>query len=273
MKIRLLLSAAMASIVVALTCNGAMAQSLLFAPLSSNVIHASCQYSDGTPIPYCNMSLYTGYYPNTGGHFHDDPSHRYSSVTPATGTSDGSGYLPITINTDLIGQQEAIEVCDDDHGLCNIYVDGVGYFDFNFLNYPDRMILVGGNVSTSMHGDNNYNHWMTATASTGIANAAADYLNVYNPGGTICANDAGLLYGGKFDINNNWMSPHDSHDRGTAVDISINYGRQCPDASVVANPDSFLQICVFEGANQRASVIDPGVDVHCNWADPSTYPH
>ncbi len=111
-----------------------------------------------------------------------------------------------------------------------------------------------------------------ANPGYGIWNTAWAWVNAYNPGGYICVNDMALPYGGKFDTNQNWISPHASHDRGSAVDVATT-SSQCPPASVVTNPNAFLQLCVANDAKPYPiSQVDPA-DVHCNWTDPATYPH
>jgi len=113
---------------------------------------------------------------------------------------------------------------------------------------------------------------MRSWPAYGYYYAVNQYMSQYNSGNQVCANDMALPYGGKFDIDQNWTSPHASHDRGTAVDTATTANR-CPSANVVTNPSAFLQASLDNSAAlPPISQIDPG-DVHCNWANPSTYPH
>jgi hypothetical protein len=93
----------------------------------------------------------------------------------------------------------------------------------------------------------------------------------------ICVNDAALPYGGKFDIEaivldkdgtyHPWRSPHDSHDRGSAVDIAATTN-QC---SFPVSINAFLNACKISGFDKVHS-IQEGNHVHCNTLDPATYP-
>ena len=82
-----------------------------------------------------------------------------------------------------------------------------------------------------------------------------------------------LPFGGKFDISSStrWASPHKAHDRGTAADVAGPGSGQCPAADQVVIAD-FLAACVSEGA-LAANSVNENNHAHCNFANPSTYPH
>jgi hypothetical protein len=115
---------------------------------------------------------------------------------------------------------------------------------------------------------------MMSTPAYGIYYTSTAYVSLYNPGALVCDNDMALPFGGKFDIHipNNWMSPHASHDRGSAVDIAVT-SSQCPSAYVVTNPSAFLSLCLSNGAVGGGVSYAGTNDIHCNWLNPSTYPH
>lgn len=82
-----------------------------------------------------------------------------------------------------------------------------------------------------------------------------------------------LPFGDKFDIKQNWTSPHVAHDRGSAVDIAVT-STQCPSAYVVTNPTAFLNLAVNTYNAVAYPVSYAGAnDIHINWLNPSTYPH
>ena len=84
--------------------------------------------------------------------------------------------------------------------------------------------------------------------------------------------NVGLAFGGKLDISQNWTSPHATHDRGTAGDIAGLYTTsECATENSVVI-DEFLTFCSAEGA-VSSDTYNEGGYAHCNFADPSTYPH
>jgi murein endopeptidase len=66
-----------------------------------------------------------------------------------------------------------------------------------------------------------HNHRIHPEAADSLARAAGEFLNA--PWNTrrerMRINDASLPYGGLFDINGNWRTPHASHRNGKDVDI------------------------------------------------------
>lgn len=252
----------------------------LYSPSSSNLVGFQCLDQYGYPVPYANFSVSSFVYLYSNYHMHDDPSHLWSSVSPSYGGGDAYGDFYTYLNTTLIGQAEGLSVtCWNANGSANgtfNYV--VGYGDIVWNDHPELWILIGGNSTTSLHGDNSGNHWMQCTQSCtagpayGYYYTVSAYVSTYNSGNQVCANDMALMVGGKFDIHNNWTSPHISHDRGTAVDTATTTN-QCSSSNVVTNPSAFLQECINNLAKPYpVSQID-AADVHCNWADPATYPH
>lgn len=234
----------------------------IFAPSSTNNAFAFCfDPNTGAIIPDCNVSLATFVEANTNGHFHN-AARPVSTVSPTSGNTGSSGQLPVQIRTTIVGQVEDVEVVNDANGLGTINQYFVGFGTFVFVT-DAVFIQIGGN--TTNHGDNSFNHWMTPHAHTGIANASTAFIRSFNPGNRVCANDMALPIGGKFDLNNNWTSPHIVHDFGTAADIASTTN-QCPAADIVsvARQQAFINLCVQNGALASNSIIE-GNHVHCRW--------
>jgi hypothetical protein len=183
----------------------------------------------------------------------------------------------------LVKPETEIVTCSNENGSVTVNADyGVGYGDLYFASSP-LWIQNGGNntpgATDDGHGTNANNHWMTQTASGGLAGATRSYLAGHARQTQICTNDMALPVGGKFDIQaivpgttglHRWASPHIAHDRGTAVDIAGPGSGQCPNNQV--NIAAFLQACVANGANVQNSV-NEGNHAHCNFASVNTYPH
>jgi hypothetical protein len=223
----------------------------LYAPSTSPQFFAYCADTHGNLIPYCYMTLTTSYFANTNGHFHESIGHPYSSISPAYVESGGNGYAPVTLTTSIIGQAEQITVCAVVSGLCSKFQYAVGYTVY-WNAHSDLWTQVGGN--TTNHGDNTFNHWMTSNSAVGFYNASKDYQNKH--AGLILSNDMALPFAGKFDLNDNWTSPHITHDHGTAADIN---------GIPSANWSEFLQDCVNRGAIEAIS--ETNSSLHCRWSN------
>jgi len=169
--------------------------------------------------------------------------------------------MPVTVATTRVGQIESLHAMNDDGGTTTSYDYGVGYLGLVYIDNSDIFYQTGG--STTNHGDNTWNHYMTVNAATGLQAAATAYLNEYNPGQKVCINDMALPIGGKFDINDNWQSPHISHDQGTAADVAAVAG-QCP-GSYIVNLNLFKSACINIGGANATRSITEGNHVHCNW--------
>jgi hypothetical protein len=112
--------------------------------------------------------------------------------------------------------------------------------------------------------------------------ASLDYLAAHPEISKICTNDMALQFGGKFDICalggsgcsgvTPWVSPHSSHDRGTAADVAGVGTTQCANAGGSGvNVAEFINRCVANGA-QSVYSINEGNHAHCQFEVPS-WPH
>ena len=66
------------------------------------------------------------------------------------------------------------------------------------------------------------NHYLTTTAANKLLVIAINYHHLYPQAPVLHVNDASLMWGGVFDINGAWQTPHSEHDRGTDIDIRAN---------------------------------------------------
>jgi len=227
------------------------------------LLYTYCENPSNGQVVACNISLSTTYYQYRNGHFHSNPPPPVSSISPSSGyTGSYSNWqIPVTLTTTQVGQIEALYISDDDNGDVVHYDYGVGYLGLVYIDNSNVFYQTGGN--TTNHGDNTWNHYMTVNAATGLQNAATFYINSYNPGQKVCINDMALPIGGKFDIHDDWQSPHISHDQGTAADVAAAAG-QCP-GSYIVNLNTFRQACINVGHSLSANTITEGNHVHCRW--------
>ena len=250
----------------------AQSYSPLYAPKSTNLQQWTCiNESTGAPIPGASWYISDyGWFAGTNDHLHytTPPT---STESPTSGTADGSGNFQFNLNPSLIGQAEYYEVTCQKAGYNagSAELDyAVGYTIY-WVSQPGTLYQIGGN--TTNHGDNTGDHWMMSSPAYGIYYTAIAYLNAYNKGNQVCDNDMALPFGGKFDINDNWTTPHVAHDIGSAVDIAIT-SSQCPANYVVKNPSAFVNLCISNGAVGGVSYAG-SKDIHCNWVNPNIYPH
>jgi hypothetical protein len=234
----------------------------VYAPSSAIKLYAYCTNAQNYTIP-CHIGLSNTAYLNTNGHFHSYPLPPFSSVYPTSGyTGNYASYsMPIVLTTTQVGQIETITAVNQDNGYVINYDYGVGYSGLVYIDNSGVFNQTGG--GTTQHGDNTWNHYMTVNAATGLQQATAAYINSYNPGQKVCINDMALPIGGKFDINDDWQSPHISHDEGTAADVAATAG-QCP-ANYTVNSNHFIRECINAGALAQ-NTINEGNHVHCRWA-------
>lgn len=235
----------------------------VYAPSSSIKLYAYCTDAQRQYVVPCNIGMSNTAYLYTNGHFHSYLLPHFSSINPTSGyTGNYANYsMPVMLTTTQVGQIETITVVNQNSGYVTNYDYGVGYSGLVYIDNSDIFYQTGGN--TTNHGDNTWNHYMTVNAATGLQQAATAYINKYNPGQKVCINDMALPIGGKFDINDDWQSPHISHDEGTAADVAATAG-QCP-ANYTVNSNHFIQECINAGALAQ-NTINEGNHVHCRWA-------
>lgn len=194
-----------------------------------------------------------------------------SNYSPSSGNADGDGFVSFSLLPTLVAHEEYYTVyCVNPGGQAvpAALEFGVGYSDLYWVSQP-VFYQTGGN--TTNHGDNTGDHWMQSGPANQIYNTAVQYLNMYNPGRQICTNDMALPYGGKFDIHDDWKSPHAAHDRGSGVDVNFTRN-QCPSYNLVY-PSQFLNVCLANGSVGGGVSYYDSNDVHCNFLNPNNYPH
>lgn len=220
----------------------------LYAPSTPTILDAYCYDLNGVVQPNCYVSLTAGYYPNTNAHTHNSPGAPLSTLQPSSGYTNSSGYLQVTLTPTIVGHAEYIQTCAY---YCTNYQYAVGiagiYWvsDHGIWNQVGAKAIHGGSVS--------YNHWMTSNAAYGIYDTTVAYQTMYP--GLVDSNDMSLPFGGKFDLNGDWNSPHLAHDWGTAADI---------DDIPQANVDEFLRLCSLNHAVDARQ--ESNGSLHCRWS-------
>jgi hypothetical protein len=79
-----------------------------------------------------------------------------------------------------------------------------------------------GSVIGAVKNRHESNHYLTPTAANRLLAIAINYHHLYPRDPVLHLNDAGLMWGGVFDIYGTWKGKHVEHRRGTVVDIRAN---------------------------------------------------
>jgi len=127
-------------------------------------------------------------------------------------------------------------------------------------DYPDY-IKVGG--TQNHHGppdwQEDHNHFCMPEVANAIFEIAEEYVD--SGGERIYINDLSLPYGGLFDIEGNWDTPHNSHRKGENADIAGN--------CVIHPPNRPEERGRFCRENQMINIIDVvarNLNLQINWS-------
>lgn len=259
----------------------------MYAPQStiSGAYQCLDQYNQGVPYAYFSVTPVTYLY--TNAHLHDNAQHPISSVTCNTSSSyscisatqgyaSASGVFSLSLRTTLIGQAEALSLyCSNGYSYVNATANyAVGYNDVYYNDHPEIWVKIGGSETGggTGHGTTAYNRYMKSGAAYGLYYATQNYLSAHPEISQVCTNDMALPFGGKFDLNQNWTSPHSQHDRGSAADVAGTGSAQCANAGGSGvNVAEFISYCVANGASSTYSFNETN-HAHCGFEAP-VWPH
>jgi hypothetical protein len=139
----------------------------------------------------------------------------------ATATTDISGYASFTFKAPAVsGEHTVTAACvspacnNTDTGKINVKVDGLHEIPDNPLLY----VLIGGEEDKKHHA----NHYLTDNAMSQLTVLAINYHYLYPNERVLHLNDASLVWGGLFDKDGDWDTPHKKHRRGVVIDIRAN---------------------------------------------------
>lgn len=110
-----------------------------------------------------------------------------------------------------------------------------------------------GSVIGAVKNRHESNHYLTPTAANKLLVIAINYHHLYPKDPVLHINDASLMWGGLFDRDADWDTPHEEHRRGSVVDIRAN---SKVGAIPAANFQSFIQSAKDRGVDAR--IHNPG---------------
>ncbi len=196
-----------------------------------------------------------------GGHFHD-----------VNETSDGAiGYFDADsggskCTTDSSGTCDVLWYPPEATGLYElmVYVDG----EPNVINTQRFMVGITGLTSlvTSSYyrltGDNPWhpdNHWAMEDVIGSIQQMANNFYN--ENAATLGINDISLIYGGVFDLDQDWEEPHNLHRLGRSVDIDSHALSTDNKTWITVDKKEITKLC-----NDNGGILEPEVPIHCEFS-------
>lgn len=165
----------------------------------------------------------------SGGHGHHDASRPKGKVIASENKTDAKGEIKLTFNaSDVAGSHTITATCDS---CSNKFVENK--VD---VKVPD-LAPISPNTSKNADGSSQYaftakdpthigasggprgEYYLTAQAATNLDVLVTNFAE--EGWGTVAFNDASLVWGGLYDIENNWMPSHQGHRVGEEIDISF----------------------------------------------------
>ncbi len=188
----------------------------------------------GAAIPNCDITLnpLVVAEPNTGGHSHSDAGRPLGQVDPMQGNTGSNAYLTVTYTA----PEPAGVVRISGSGYHPLYGFFSGAFTIGIMVAGLQELTASGDYDlvgqTTTHPQN---HYATGGMLGSLRTLAHAYTTTY-PGQRLAYNDISPPFGGLFDINANWGTPHISHRFGTDVDLRL----------VPANQRQTLQQMIYQ---------------------------
>jgi hypothetical protein len=225
----------------------------------------------GKPKSGVRVSLRAEVDETSGGHVHGgvdrdkgalsgdgacDPPEKYC----ATATTNTNGYASFTFSAPPVsGEHTVTAACvnpacaNTDTGKIDVKVPEL----HKIPDDPTLYALIGGEADKKHHD----NHYLTDNAMSQLAVLAINYHFLYPNEPVIHLNDASLVWGGRFDINGDWKSPHGKHRRGVVIDVRANDDTGVTGAIPLASFSAFIKM----GKSLRNGINNKSIEaqVHC----------
>jgi hypothetical protein len=192
-----------------------------FSKVDTMNVTVSVKMPNGYPVPDYPFTLSAYVRPNSGGHDHNDnrPTGKFRHSTDKVKTfSDKTGSD---------GTAKYTYLCSGIGGVDSLYVKGKTDKDtstaiillkmrnFVELTEGDHYVLIGANAGGSLHSMNHFGETTLINVLKELADTAYSEQSY-----KLRFNDMSLIYGGPFDITNNWNTPHQNHREGVSIDVS-----------------------------------------------------
>jgi hypothetical protein len=152
--------------------------------------------------------------PNSGGHDHHDASRPRGTVSSTSGVTGADGKFTTEYTaSEIAGVEEVIarspQAGEEVKARIEVKVEGL-------VAFPQT----GNYALTGMKPAHRDNHYFSQAAVDDLVKAANEFVKEeWNTSGKMRLNDMSLEWGGLFDINGDWRTPHSLHRVGRSVDI------------------------------------------------------
>ncbi|MDE3058448.1 MAG: penicillin-insensitive murein endopeptidase [Bacteroidota bacterium] len=181
----------------------------------------------GTPVSGVPITFQAKGVEGTGGHNHN--GRPAGTFTATSGTTDADGKFVSTYTASAFGGIERITAISGDvkdSADVNVKVGGLveltGGSNYELVGTPNSYSGTNDpcreSPPTSLHYSN---HYGIPDLISAVQNIASSYSSLHL-GIKLRINDMSLPWGGLFDINNDWSTPHAEHRVGINADIGFN---------------------------------------------------
>ena len=246
-------------------------------PGSTRDVVVKVENAKSEPKSGARVSLKVDVDESSGGHAHGgadrdkgslsgatcDPPEKYC----ATATTDANGYASFTFKAPAVsGEHTVTAACvnpactNTDTGKINVKVAGL----IQIPSEPSIYALIGGEADKKHHD----NHYLTDNALSQLVVVAINYHFLYPNEPVLHLNDASLVWGGLFDKDGDWDTPHAGHRRGTVIDIRAN---TAPGNIPESRFTDFKDLVAKVKIKQAGRMISAQAKLHCSDGfDPTT---
>lgn len=233
-------------------------------PSGSATVTATVKDAQGKGKSGVTVSLKVDVEAGSGGHDHDAGRHvspYTGTLSAATGTTGPDGAVSFTFGApEVSGTHTFTAKCispscaNEGKAKINVKVDGL-------VPIPEEPEIYNL-ITKNMHSDN---HYLTGNAINQLVVLAINYHHLYPKDPVLHLNDASLVWGGKFDINGNWVGDHGAHRRGTVIDIRANTALGNIPERLFTDFEKLA-----DGTKQADGITSANAELHCSTGrDPS----
>ncbi len=171
-----------------------------------------------TNPPWPNQTVHLSLSAGTGsaGHISHSGTRPLGMLTASDGTTNSQGSFQTTYTAAIFAGEVKISATVDNSPSANSILMDVAVESLNELGAAADYALIG---QTTSHPSN---HFGTQTAVTNLPLIASDYITQFPGANILQYNDMSLVFGGKFDLDNDWCSScdHSEHRIGINCDVS-----------------------------------------------------
>jgi hypothetical protein len=159
---------------------------------------------------------------NAGGHNHHSSTRPVGKLEPA-GLTFYNGVDPVRVvyeSPEISGDVTWRATATSECGILSVTrIIRVQMIGLVALPGSENYSLIGSYGQPGVNSMHSSNHWVTPAMSHFISNVASDFKKIFPDSEGLKINDGSLIWGGLFDISNDWRRPHSSHRRGNDIDL------------------------------------------------------